>query len=60
MVGRTKTYRDGLLVTLTTNGEDEPEQVLARTPEAALKAAILMLAKRDALYPGDVLSVTEA
>jgi hypothetical protein len=60
MAACVKTYPDGLLVTLTCNGEAEPEQSLARTPEAALKAAVLLLAKRDALYPGDALTVAEA
>jgi hypothetical protein len=59
MVGRTRTYRGTLLVTFTTDGE-EPEQQLAATGERALKVALLMLAKRDALRPGDSLTVQAA
>jgi hypothetical protein len=59
MVGRTRTYSGHLLLTFTTDGE-EPEQQLAATGERALKIALLMIARRDVLRPGDTLTVQAA
>jgi len=59
MVALTRTYRGTLLVTFSPDGE-EPEQELVPTGERALKTALLMLAKRDALRDGDSLTVQAA
>jgi hypothetical protein len=59
MVARTRTEPNLLLITFETDG-DEPEQELAPTGERALKAALLLLAKRHALRHGDRLTVVNA
>jgi hypothetical protein len=59
MVARTRIEPSLLLVMFETDGE-EPEQELAPSGERALKAALLMLARRHALRHGDKLTVVSA
>jgi hypothetical protein len=48
MVARVQSYHGHLLVAFTTEG-DEPEIQLVSSGERALKVALLMIAKREAL-----------
>jgi hypothetical protein len=59
MVARVRTYRGSLIVAFESDGE-EAEQHLASTGQRALVIALSILARRDALRPGDKLGVTEA
>jgi hypothetical protein len=45
-----------LIVEFNRNGE-EPDRHLVQTPEAAMLAALRLLAKRSSLLPGDTLTV---
>jgi hypothetical protein len=59
MVARTRIEPGLLLVTFESDGE-APEQQLAPTGDRALKIALLMIARRDALRHGDRLTVVKA
>ena len=59
MVARTRIDRAVLLVTFSRDGEED-EQQLAATGGRALKVAMLMLARQDALRVGDRLTVRKA
>jgi hypothetical protein len=55
----TRSERDDLVVTFTTNGE-EPEIQLVSSGEQAVRVAVLMVARRPRLYHGDALTVRNA
>jgi hypothetical protein len=59
MVARVQSYHGHLLVAFTSDGE-EPEIQLVSSGERALKVALLMIARRDVLRPGDQLAVKRA
>jgi hypothetical protein len=57
MVGRMRSDDGDLLVIFARDGEPDDELAVAPTGEHALKAAVAMLMKRDALRHGDTLTV---
>ena len=59
MVARIRSDRGELLVTFVTEGGD-PEIQLASSGEAAVRVAVLMIARRPQLYHGDALTVRNA
>lgn len=54
-----RSERSDLVVIFTTSGED-PEIQLVSSGEAAVRVAVLMIARRPRLYHGDVLTVRGA
>jgi hypothetical protein len=56
MAARTRSDDGDLLVTFSRDGEDD-ELAVAPTGERALKAAVLILLRHDALRHGDQLTV---
>jgi hypothetical protein len=58
MVARTRTYRGDLLVTFSRDGEPD-EARLVPNGERAASTAIMMIAAREGLIPGDRVTVRE-
>jgi hypothetical protein len=58
VVAHLKRYEGDLVVTFSRDGETD-ERRLAPNPERAMSTALMVIAARGALYPGDMLLVTE-
>jgi hypothetical protein len=56
MVARVQSHSGGLLVTFFRDGE-QPETMPAQSGERAASTAIMMVASRIVLYPGDTITV---